>query len=54
MKKFNKPLLSNFLFLSLTSVAKSSVSMCPNHVWQEPKFPNCLLDKELERTKKNK
>lgn len=52
MKEFHKQLsLSNLLFLSLTSVAKNSASICPHHLWQEPKVPKCLLDKEIEKAK---
>ena len=52
MKNVNKSrLLPNLLFSTFTSIAKTSGIMSPNHLWQEPKIPKCLLDKEKEKVK---
>jgi len=52
MKNVNKHhQLPNFLFLTFTSIAKTSTIMSPLHVWQEPKIPKCILNKEKEKTK---
>lgn len=53
MKNVNKSrLLPNFLFSTFTSIAETSSIMSPNHLWQEPKIPQCMLDKEKEKVNK--
>ena len=44
-------LLPNLLVSTLTSIAKASTIMSPNHLWQEPKIPKCMLDKEKAKAK---
>jgi hypothetical protein len=52
MKSVKRPcLLPNLLFSTLTSIANTSNFISPNHLWQEPKIPKCLLDKEKEKIK---
>lgn len=49
MKNVKKPhLLPNYLFSTFTSIAKISSVISPNHLWQEPKIPKCILEKEKE------
>lgn len=52
MKNVKKTcLLPNLLFSTFTSIAKTSSIMSPNFLWQEPKLPKCMLDKEKEKSK---
>ena len=45
-------LFPNLLFSTFTSIAKTSNIMCPNHLWQEPKIPECMLEKERQAVNK--